>query len=147
METPSSPSTTIATRRDQVIKDLSRCNNWEDRYLAIISRGRKLAPMKPEHKVDSFLVRGCQSRTWLYPEFRDGRLFFEADSEASITKGIISLLVEVYSGATPNEILETSPDFLKQVGVTQHLSMNRSNGLASMAAMIRIYALGFSQRK
>ena len=98
-------------------------------------------------KIDTFLVRGCQSKTWLYPEYKEGHLYFHADSEAAITKGIISLLVNVYSGATPEEIVSNPPEFLKEIGITEHLSMSRSNGLAKMTALIRMFAVGFSGRK
>jgi cysteine desulfuration protein SufE len=132
--------------RDRVsqIKDhFLKFSDWEDRYREIIHLGRDLAPYPEDKREDKYKVKGCQSQVWLFPEFKNGRVYFYADSDALLVKGIIGLLVKVYSDATPDEILSTKPDFLKEVGITEHLSMNRSNGLAAMMKQIQMYALVF----
>ena len=132
--------------RDRVsqIKDhFLKFSDWEDRYREIIHLGRDLAPYPEDKREDKYKVKGCQSQVWLFPEFKNGRVYFYADSDALLVKGIIGLLVKVYSDATPDEILSNKPDFLKEVGITEHLSMNRSNGLAAMMKQIQMYALVF----
>lgn len=132
------------TERTTQIKDrFLQFKDWEDRYKELINLGKQL-PAYPEDKRDEkFKVKGCQSQVWLYPEFKEGRVYLHADSDALLVKGIVGLLVSVYSDATPEEILATPPEFLKEVGITEHLSMNRSNGLASMMKQIQMYAVVF----
>jgi cysteine desulfuration protein SufE len=130
--------------RIEAIKDrLQQFNDWEDRYKELIQLGRALAPISDEQRDEKYKVKGCQSQVWLIPEFKDGHVYFLADSDAVLVKGIIALLVNVYSGSTPDEILNNKPDFLKEVGITEHLSMNRTNGLASMMKQIQMYAVVF----
>lgn len=117
--------------------------DWEDRYKELIHLGRELSDYPEDKREEKYKVKGCQSQVWLYPEFKEGRVFFHADSDAVLVKGIVGLLVNVYSDATPDEILNTKPDFLKEVGITEHLSMNRSNGLAAMMKQMQMYALVF----
>jgi cysteine desulfuration protein SufE len=117
--------------------------DWEDRYKELINLGKELNIYPEEKRDDKYKVKGCQSQVWLYPEFKDGRVYFYGDSDAVLVKGIVGLLVTVYSDATPDEILTTKPDFLKEVGITEHLSMNRSNGLAAMMKQMQMYALVF----
>ena len=132
------------TERISLIKQrFLQFKDWEDRYKELIHLGRELAPYPEDKRLDQFKVKGCQSQVWLVPEFKDGRVFFHGDSDALLVKGIVGLLVSVYSDATPDEILSTNPDFLKEVGITEHLSMNRSNGLASMMKQIQMYAVVF----
>jgi cysteine desulfuration protein SufE len=116
-------------------------SDWEERYKELIQLGKALPPLAEEGRLEKYLVKGCQSQVWLYPQFREGRVFFQADSDAILVKGIVALLLEVYSDCTPQEILKTPADFLKDIGITEHLSMNRSNGLASMLKQIQMYAL------
>lgn len=132
------------TERTTQIKDrFLQFKDWEDRYKELINLGKQL-PAYPEDKRDEkFKVKGCQSQVWLYPEFKDGRVYLHADSDALLVKGIVGLLVSVYSDASPEEILATPPEFLKEVGITEHLSMNRSNGLAAMMKQIQMYAVVF----
>jgi cysteine desulfuration protein SufE len=105
--------------------------------------GKELPEMNEAFKTENFRIKGCQSQVWLYPEFKDGVIYFQADSDALLVKGIIALLVQVYSGETPDAIVEEKEDFLKKLGVTDHLSMNRSNGLAAMTKQIKMYAIAF----
>lgn len=130
-------------RISQIKKHFLTFSDWEDRYRELIHLGRDLAPYPEEKREEKYKVKGCQSQVWLFPEFKNGRVYFYADSDAILVKGIIGLLVKVYSDATPDEILSTKPDFLKEVGITEHLSMNRSNGLAAMMKQIQMYALVF----
>jgi len=127
----------------QIKESFQVLSDWEDRYKLLIELGKDLAPLPEDKKLEKFKVKGCQSQVWLVPEQREGLIYFLADSDAILVKGIIGLLVKVYSGRTPDEILSTSPDFLKDVGITEHLSMNRSNGLAAMMKQIQLYALVF----
>jgi len=130
-------------RVSQIKNHFLTFSDWEDRYRELIHLGRDLAPYPEEKREEKYKVKGCQSQVWLFPEFKNGRVYFYADSDAILVKGIIGLLVKVYSDATPDEILSTKPDFLKEVGITEHLSMNRSNGLAAMMKQIQMYALVF----
>jgi cysteine desulfuration protein SufE len=130
-------------RINQVKERFLQYKDWEDRYKELIKIGRDLSLYPEDKRDEKYKVKGCQSQVWLYPEFKDGRVHFSADSDAVLVKGIVGLLVSVYSDATPEEILSTKPDFLKEVGITEHLSMNRSNGLAAMMKQMQMYALVF----
>ena len=130
-------------RVDQIKTRFLQFQDWEDRYKELINLGKGLEAYPEDKREEKFKIKGCQSQVWLYPEFKDGRIYFHADSDALLVKGIIGLLVNVYSNATPDEILNTKADFLKEVGITEHLSMNRSNGLASMMKQIQMYAIVF----
>lgn len=116
-------------------------SDWEDRYKELILLGKSLETYPEDKREEKYKIKGCQSQVWLYPEVRDGRVFFYGDSDAVLVRGIVGLLLSVYSDATPAEILATKPEFLKEVGITEHLSMNRSNGLAAMMKQIQMYAL------
>lgn len=132
---------TIIERAQNVKERFLQFNDWEDRYKELIQLGKTL-PAYPEDKRDEkYKIKGCQSQVWLYPELKDGRVYFYADSDALLVKGIVGILVSVYSDSTPAEILSMKPDFLKEVGITEHLSMNRTNGLAAMMKQIQMYAL------
>ena len=133
----------MTERTTQMKNRFLQFQDWEDRYKELITLGKQL-PAYPEEKRDEkFKVKGCQSQVWLCPEFKEGRVYFHADSDALLVKGIAAVLVGVYSDATPDEILNTKPDFLSEVGITEHLSMNRSNGLAAMMKQIQMYAVVF----
>jgi len=136
----------IQERVKQLIEEFSGFNDWEERYKHIIAIGKDLTPMNEEYRQDQFKVKGCQSQVWLYPELDGDRIKFHADSDAAIVKGIIALLMRVYSGATPAEILATKPDFLDTIGLREHLSMSRANGLSSMVKQISMYALAMQAK-
>lgn len=131
----------MTERTNQIKQRFLQFADWEDRYKELIQLGRSLPPFPEDKREEKYKVKGCQSQVWLVPEFKDGRVYFHADSDAVLVKGIVGLLTSVYSDATPAEILATKPDFLKEVGITEHLSMNRSNGLAAMMKQIQMYAL------
>lgn len=128
---------------DQIIDLFARYSDWEDRYRQLIKMGKEMPPLGEELKTEKYKVKGCQSQVWLVPELKDGNIYFAADSDAAIVKGIVALLVRAYSGLSPEQILARKPDFLKEIGITEHLSMNRTNGLANMVKQIHMYAMAF----
>ena len=136
----------IQERAQALITTFSTIEDWEDRYREIIQRGKNMAEMDDQFKVDENIVKGCQSRVWLVPSFEDGRIHFSADSDAAIVRGIVSILMEIYSGSEPDEILSFKPDFIDDLGLRQHLSMSRANGLNSMVKKITIYAMAFKAK-
>ena len=131
---------TLQEAKAEIIDDFSMYDEWLDKYEYLIDLGKKLEAYPEEAKVDDKLIKGCQSRVWLDWSLADGRLFFRADSDAIITKGIISLLIGVYSGRTPAEIAGDDFSFIDEIGLKENLSPTRSNGLASMIATIRSVA-------
>lgn len=133
----------MVDRVNQIKQRLGQYSDWEDRYKELIHLGKGLQNYPEDKRDEKYKVKGCQSQVWLYPELKDGRVYFFGDSDAVLVKGIVGLLLSVYSDATPDEILATKPEFLKEVGITEHLSMNRSNGLAAMMKQIQMYALVF----
>lgn len=130
----------------QIIKEFKALSDWTERYKHIIEQGRNLDPLDEEHKIEDNLVRGCQSQVWLHTKLDDGNVIFEADSDAAITKGLVALMVRFYSGHPPETIMGTSPDFIKKIGMEQHLSPTRSNGLASMVKQMKIYAMAYKTK-
>ena len=131
---------TLEEAKAEVIEDFSMYDEWLDKYEYLIDLGKKLDAYPEEEKVDGKLIKGCQSRVWLDWSLEDGRLVFRADSDAIITKGIISLLIGVYSGRTPGEIAADDFSFIDEIGLKENLSPTRANGLASMVATIRSVA-------
>lgn len=127
----------------KIIERFDRFSDWEAKYKEMIALGKSLSPISDEMRQDKFKVKGCQSQVWLIPEFKEGKILFYADSDSVLVKGIIALLVEVYSGETPDNILSTKPDFLTTIGIMENLTMNRSNGLMSMIKQIQMYAVAY----
>lgn len=130
---------------EELIEDFDLFEDWADKYEYIISLGKDLAEMKAEDKVEANIVQGCQSQVWLTAENKDGIVYFEADSDAIITKGIIALLVKVFNGQPANDIVHNDLSFVDQIGLKEHLSPNRSNGLVAMIKKMKAYALVFSK--
>ena len=128
---------TLEEKKQQLIEDFSLYDEWLDKYEYLIELGKALEPFPEEKKTEDRLIKGCQSRVWLDSEVRDGKLFFTADSDAIITKGIISLLIGVYSGRTPEEIAADDFGFVSQIGLKENLSPTRANGLVSMIETIK----------
>lgn len=133
----------IQQRQQAIIDEFSSMPEWEDRYRRIIEYGRELPAMDPEHQVDKNKVKGCQSTVWLHARFDDGRVKYQGDSDAMIVRGLIALLMKVYDGATPAEIVTTPPNFVESTGLAGHLSQTRANGLAAMIKQIKMYAAVF----
>ncbi|MDR3119029.1 MAG: SufE family protein [Mediterranea sp.] len=134
---------TINEKQNEIIEDFSVFSEWMDRYQSLIEWGNRLAPLDKKDKTDQNLIDGCQSRVWLKADFVDGKIFFQAESDAIIVKGIIALLIKILSGHTPDEILNTDLYFLDKIDLKEHLSPTRSNGLLSMIKQIRMYALAY----
>lgn len=130
----------ISELQQQVVEEFSLFSDWMEKYEYLIELGRALPPFPEENKRDENLIAGCQSRVWLYVQFKNGILTFSADSDAIITKGIVSLLIHVFSGHSPNEIIESEMDFIDKIGLKDNLSPTRANGLLSMINKIKIYA-------
>ena len=136
----------IQEKQDRIIKEFQSLSDWQERYKHIIKSGQKLPPLEDEYKVEDNLVRGCQSQVWLVTDFDEGKLIFRADSDAAITKGLVALMVNFYSNEEPDTILTTSPDFIKKIGMQEHLSPTRSNGLVSMIKQMKIYAMAYKAK-
>ena len=134
---------TIDEIQDEIIDEFSVFDDWMDKYALLIDLGNSLPPSEEKYKTNENLIEGCQSRVWLQADYRDGRIWFEAESDAIIVKGIVSLLVRVLSGRTPDEILNVNLYFIDRIGLTEHLSPTRSNGLLAMVKQMRMYALAF----
>ena len=134
---------TIDEIQDEIIDEFSVFDDWMDKYALLIDLGNSLPPIEEKYKTNENLIEGCQSRVWLQADYRDGRIWFEAESDAIIVKGIVSLLVRVLSGRTPDEILNANLYFIDRIGLTEHLSPTRSNGLVAMVKQMRMYALAF----
>ena len=137
---------TINEIQDEIIEEFAEFTEWMDKYQMLIDLGNDLDGLDAEYKNEQNLIDGCQSRVWLQCDIKDGKLVFTADSDALITKGIIALLIRVVSGHTPKEILDTDLYFIERIGLHQHLSPTRSNGLLSMVKKIKAYALAFNMK-
>ena len=137
---------TIKETIDQIVSEFGYFDDWMDKYNYLIEMGKSLPMIEEKYKVDSNLITGCQSRVWLHADLEDGRIFFTADSDAVITKGIVNLLIRVFSGHTPQEIVEAQTDFLDSIGLKEHLSPTRSNGLLSMMKQMKLYALAYKTK-
>ncbi|MET0394402.1 MAG: SufE family protein [Chitinophagaceae bacterium] len=137
------PKQTIAETEQEIIDEFALFDSWDDKYEYIIDLGKKLPPLDEQYKTDENKVRGCQSTVWLTADYRDGKIFFKAESDAMIVKGLISMLIRVLSGHTPDEILAADLGFIQKIGMTTHLAQTRSNGLLSMVKQMKNYALAF----
>ena len=137
---------TIKEIQDEIIAEFCDFDDWLDRYQLLIDLGGEQEPLPAEYKTDNNLIEGCQSRVWLQADYADGKVHFRAESDAMIVKGIVSLLIKVYSGRTPDEILNTEPYFVEAIGLKEHLSPTRSNGLLAMIRQMKLYALAFKAK-
>ena len=137
---------TIKELQDEVIEEFSDFDDWMDKYQLLIDLGNEQEPLAPEYKNDQDLIDGCQSRVWLQADLVDGKVEFQAESDALIVKGIIALLIKVVSGHTPDEILDNELYFIEAIGLKDHLSPTRSNGLLAMVKQMRMYALAFKAK-
>lgn len=138
---------TINQLQDEIIAEFSDIDDWMDRYAYIIDLGNALPPIEEKYKTPSNLIEGCQSRVWLNAELSDGKITYTADSDAIIVKGIISLLIQVLSSHTPDEILDAELYFIDKIGLSEHLSPTRSNGLVAMVKQMKMYALAFKAQQ
>ena len=136
---------TIDEIQQEIVEEFSGFEDWMDKYSYLIEIGNEMASIDQKYKVESNLIRGCQSRVWLHQEFTDGKIIFEAESDALIVKGLVALLLRIYSNRTPKEILESEPRFIDEIGLRQHLSPTRSNGLLAMVKQMKLYALAYEK--
>lgn len=137
---------TLDEKQQEIIDTFSAFDDWMDRYQYLVDLGNALAPLPEADKTDQNLIQGCQSRVWLAADYTDGRITFRGESDAVIVKGIVALLIEVLSGATPDEILASDLHFIDRIGLKEHLSPTRSNGLLAMVKQMRLYALAFKNK-
>ncbi len=137
---------TINELQDEVIEEFNEFDDWMDKYQLLIDLGNEQPPLEEKYKTEQNLIEGCQSRVWLQADLIDGKIIFQAESDALIVKGIIALLIRILSNHTPQEILDADLYFIDQVGLKEHLSPTRSNGLVSMVKQIRMYALAFQSK-
>ena len=137
---------TIKEAQDEIIADFDMFGDWMEKYEYIIQLGKELPAIEAQYKTDENLIRGCQSRVWLHADYLDGLLVFTADSDAAITKGLVSMVVRVLSGQTPADIAAAEIYFIDAIGLRNHLSSTRSNGLLSMLKQIKLYALAYQAK-
>jgi cysteine desulfuration protein SufE len=131
---------TIQEIQEQIVIEFSLFEDWMDKYNYLIEMGKEVPRIDERYKTNNHLISGCQSRVWLHAENRDGKIYFTADSDAVITKGLVNLLIRVFSGHSPEAILEADTDFIERIGLKEHLSPTRSNGLVSMVKQMKLYA-------
>lgn len=136
----------IDEKQQEIVETFGFLNNWEERYEHMIDLGKSLPLIDSEFKTNDFIIKGCQSQVWMHAELRENRLFFTADSDAIITKGIIAILVEVFSGQPPIDIINSDIKFVDDIGIKEHLSPTRANGLMSMIKQIKFYAIAFQTK-
>lgn len=137
---------TINEQQDEIIEEFELFSDWMDKYENIIDMGKELPLIDTQYKIPENLIKGCQSSVWLHPEYEAGKITFTADSDAIITKGLISMMVRVLSGHTPQEIIDADLYFINTIGLQNHLSPNRSNGLLAMLKQMKMYALAFKSQ-
>ncbi len=137
---------TINEKQDEVIEEFEGFTDWMDKYQMLIDLGNDLEPLDAKYKTEQNLIDGCQSRVWLQADYKDGLLYFTADSDALITKGIIALLIEVLSAQTPKDIADADLYFIDRIGLRDHLSPTRSNGLLAMIKQIKMYAVAYGMK-
>ena len=137
---------TIKEIQEEIIEDFNLFEDWMERYEFIIESGKSMPQIKDVNKSDDNLIKGCQSKVWLHADYKDGKLLFSADSDAILTKGIISLLLRVFNDQTTDDILSTDPYFIDAIGLKEHLSPTRANGLLSMVKQIKLFALAYKSK-
>jgi cysteine desulfuration protein SufE len=138
---------TIEEVQREIVEEFSVFDDWMDKYNYLIDLGKGLEVLDEKYKTKDYLIEGCQSKVWLYPEIKDGKVFFKAESDAIITRGIVALLVKVVSGRTPGEILDSELKFIDEIGLKQNLSPTRSNGLLAMVKQMKLYALAYKVKE
>jgi cysteine desulfuration protein SufE len=137
---------TIQETQQEIVEEFALFDEWMDKYEHIIELGKDLPLIDEQYKTDENLIKGCQSKVWLHAALKDGKIIFTADSDAIITKGIVGLVIRVFSNHTPQEIIDADLFFIDQIGLQEHLSPTRSNGLLSMLKQIRMYAIAFNSK-
>jgi len=136
----------IKTIQDEIIDEFSMFDEWDERYQYVIDLGKSLPLIEEQYKTEDNIIKGCQSKVWLHAEQQNGNIVFTADSDAILTKGLIAIMIRVFSNQKPEAILEANTDFIDEIGLKEHLSATRANGLVSMIKNIKMYALAFSAK-
>jgi cysteine desulfuration protein SufE len=138
---------TILTSEEEIVDEFSLFDSWDEKYEYIIDMGKKLKPLENEYKKEENKIKGCQSTVWMVSEFKDGKVFYRAESDAVIVKGLVSMLIRVLSGHTPKEILDAKLEFIDKIGMKQHLAQTRSNGLLAMVKQMKLDASVYSAQQ
>lgn len=128
---------------EEIIDNFSLFDEWEEKYEYVIDLGKKLPPLEDKYKLEENIIKGCQSTVWLIADYKHGKVYFQADSDAIIVKGLVSMLIQVLSGQSPQEILDAKMDFINEIGMMNHLAQTRSNGLVAMIKQMKNYALAY----
>ncbi len=134
----------ISDAQAAIVADFARLDDWQARYRKIILTGKAMPPLDPAHKTDQNKVKGCQSQVWLHAHLESDRIIYEGDSDAAIVRGLVALVLRVFSGHTPDEVLAAEITFVNDLGLSDHLTQNRSNGLAAMVKQVKFYAIAFN---
>ncbi|SDG40281.1 SufE family protein [Psychroflexus sediminis] len=137
----------IQERQEEIIEEFSMFEDWMQRYEYMIELGKSLPLIDEKHKTEENIIKGCQSRVWVYAEMDDDQVDFTADSDAIITKGIIAILIRVFSGQKPEDIINAKTDFIDEIGLKEHLSPTRANGLVSMIKQMKMYAIAYNSQQ
>jgi cysteine desulfuration protein SufE len=138
---------TIKDKQNEIVSEFAFLEDWEQKYEYIIDLGKELKPLPPEKKIENNLIKGCQSQVWIDAHFEDEKLFFDADSDGILPKGIASILVSIYSGHSSDEIINSDFDFISQIGLQEFLSPSRANGLMAMTKQIKFYAVAYQLKR
>ncbi|WP_313030890.1 SufE family protein [Soonwooa sp.] len=138
---------TIKEKQQELVDEFAFLGDWEDKYEYIIDLGKSLKPISEDKKTDENLIKGCQSKVWIDARFEDGKLYFDADSDGILPKGIVSMLVSIYSGHSTQEIMDSDFDFISEIGLQEFLSPSRANGLMAMTKQIKFYAVAYQLKK
>jgi len=137
---------TINEIQDQIIEDFGLFDEWDEKYAYIIDLGKKLSGIDPKYKIEENIIKGCQSLVWMVSSYKDGKVYFEGESDAIIVKGLVALLLKVLSGQPAEDIAKSDMYFIDKIGMQQHLSMTRSNGLASMVKQMKMHAIAYQSK-
>ncbi len=138
---------TIQETEEEIVDEFSIFDSWDEKYEYIIDMGKKLAPLEEEHKKDENKIKGCQSTVWMVSEYKDGKVFYRAESDAVIVKGLVSMLIRVLSNHSPKEIMEAKLEFIDKIGMRQHLAQTRSNGLLAMVKQMKLDAMVYAAQQ
>ncbi len=136
----------IEQKQQEIVDEFSVFDDWMDKYAHLIEQGKELSGLEEENRTDNNVISGCQSKVWLHADYKDGKLYFKADSDAILTKGLVALVIRVFSGEEPDTIINTNPWFIKEIGLEENLSPTRSNGLTSMLKQIKYYAMAYKAK-
>ena len=137
---------TINEKQQEIVDEFSVFDDWMDKYAYLIEQGKELTGLKDEHRTDNNVISGCQSKVWLHAEYNDGKIVFTADSDAVLTKGLVAMVIKVFSNEKPDAIINAEPWFIKEIGLEENLSPTRSNGLNAMLKQIKFYAMAFKAK-